>query len=190
MGLTLNQKQKSILAMSKSEYLTHIGNHDHKTKLQVAAAIFRIDVQSSRPTILLLKRSKHDSQRPGTFEAPSGSVKDSDFIISDSVARAVEENSSLRVFRIAAMLREKRWLDKRSWLDEDDDIVMPSTGLRKHVQLNWAVAVDATRDVAIRSDEHEEFIWASWNVLDRLNLREDTRDFAKEALTWAARCLC
>lgn len=184
MGPALTLKQKHILAMSKAEYLSHIGNADCKTKLQVAAAIFKMDTQSCRPTILLLKRKAHDARSHGTFEVPTGKVDDSDFIISDSIARAVKKQASLKVFRIEAMLREKRWMDRHLWLDDDDEFT-----IMKNVQLNWAVAVKDIDDVVVKSDEHEEFVWASWNALGVLDLRDDTRDLAKEALTWAARCL-
>jgi 8-oxo-dGTP pyrophosphatase MutT (NUDIX family) len=190
MGLILTRNQKDILAMSKAEYLTHIGSVDDDTRLQVAAAIFKIDARSSRPTILLLRRRQHDHHRPGVFEIPNGRVDDNDFIISDSIARAVQKQSSLKVFRIEAMLRESRWTDKRPWLDGEEIPGTTLTGLSKNMQLNWAVAVDNTEDVDIRSDEHDEFVWASWNTLSGLNLRQDTRDLAQEALTWAARRLC
>ncbi|KAH8202187.1 hypothetical protein TruAng_003662 [Truncatella angustata] len=191
MAATLTVIQKNILAMSKAEYLSHIGNYDYETKLQVAAAIFKVDVQSSRPSILLLKRKRHGIHSPALFEVPNGNVNDDDFIISDSIARAVSSLVDLKVFRINAMLREKRWVDRQySWMDDDDHTDLTSLVNTDYLQLNWAVAVSDIGDVAVKSDEHEEYVWATWNALGMLNLRDETRDLAKEALTWAARRLC
>ncbi|KAI1840885.1 hypothetical protein JX265_013381 [Neoarthrinium moseri] len=187
MGPTLTSGQKNILAMSKAEYLTQVDDSDSGTRLQVTAAIFRVDVQSSRPTILLLKRRSHDLHSPGAFEIPSGRVDDGDFFISDSIARAVKKQASLKVIKVLGMLREGRWVDRHSWL-EDDDIKLTVT--QKTVQLNWAVSVDSSDEVVVRGDDFEEFVWANWNALGALNLKDDVRDLAKEALTWAARCLC
>ncbi|ETS75748.1 hypothetical protein PFICI_12692 [Pestalotiopsis fici W106-1] len=192
MGPTLTQNQKHILAMSKAEYLSHVGNVGRDSRLQVAAAVFKIDIQSSRPTILLLKRRSHDSYEPGEFEVPSGSVDDSDFIISDSIARAVQDQSNLRVFRIDAMLREKRWsIPDLYYGDEDMDISNTLVcSKRESMQLNWAVTVHDIEDIIVASEDHDEFVWATWASLNVLNLSTDTRDLAKEALTWAARRLC
>lgn len=191
MGAILTRNQKHILAMSKAQYLSYIGRVDSTVNLQVAAAVFKIDVESSRPMILLLRRKTYDSLDVGHFEIPSGLVDDNDFIISDSVARAVKSQSSLRIFRIDAMLREQEWTAEHSWCD--DDIGMGhilGDWENKNMQLNWAVTVDDIEDVVVLSAMHDEFIWASWASLSALHLSNDTRDLAKEALTWAARRLC
>lgn len=190
MGPTLTQKQKHILAMSKAEYLSHMDNVANDSKLQVAAAVFKIDIQSSRPTILLLRRRSCDRYEPGEFEVPSGSVDDNDFIISDSIARAVQNQSNLRVFRIDAMFREKRWSVTDPWRDESRNVRNALVFSDKEsMQLNWAVTVHDVEDIVVGGDEHDEFVWATWASLDVLNLSTDTRDLAKEALTWAARRL-
>ncbi|KAK7935026.1 hypothetical protein PG985_000521 [Apiospora marii] len=120
--------------------------------LTVGAAVFRIDVRSQRPTILLLKsraaanaaaapatigpasgppspyqphHPPHHYNRPEynhhaadgeaasllappppTWELPSGRVEDSDYCISDAIARCVKRQTSLNVVRISSMLRE------------------------------------------------------------------------------------
>ncbi|KAH8653717.1 hypothetical protein BX600DRAFT_440774 [Xylariales sp. PMI_506] len=62
-------------------------------------------------------------------------------------------------------------------------------GLRRHVQLSWAVWVDNVDSVLLKSKEHEEYVWANASSIKALNLRDDVRELAKEALTWASTCL-
>jgi 8-oxo-dGTP pyrophosphatase MutT (NUDIX family) len=188
MGPTLTADQKDVLAMSKAEYLYTIGSADIGTKLRVAAAVFRIDVESSRPTILLLKRKTNDPRGPGQFEVPLGRVEDSDFFMSDSIARAVKKQAGLKVVRIIGMLRDQHWSDERSGAGDEHLSTAPGV-TRSHVQLNWAVAVESTEGIVVSKDEYDTYVWANWNALGSLNLQDSVKDLAKEALTWAARCL-
>ena len=243
--------------------------------LTVGAAVFRIDVRSQRPTILLLKTraaaaaaapattgpasgppspyqqhhpphhyNRHENSRhpddeaassspppppppPPTWELPSGRVEDSDYCISDAIARCVKRQTSLNVVRISSMLRETtattttnaaasrrdrqnvdydplralprgaaftsaegdlaggsvRFLDEEGW----PDLTSPQDE-KMQLQLNWTVLVANVDDVVLQGVEHEEFVWANWNVLDMLNLTSATREVAKEALEWAGRC--
>ncbi|KAI0127311.1 hypothetical protein BJ170DRAFT_683159 [Xylariales sp. AK1849] len=195
MGSTLTRDQKDILAMSKAQYMSYVGNNDSASRLQVTTAVFRVDIDSSSPTILLLKRKSTDTLSPCVFEVPTGIVDDEDFWISDSVARTASKQTSLRVQRVTGMLRENRWLDnvldEESWADDDDDDdddnEIETFISRQNVRLNWTVFVDSTEDVVVMSDDYEEYVWASRSALVMLNLKEDVRDLAKEALTWAAR---
>ncbi|KAK8063882.1 hypothetical protein PG996_008534 [Apiospora saccharicola] len=218
--------------------------------LTVGAAVFRIDVRSQRPTILLLKKRTAAAPatigpasgppRPGSlagppppsWELPSGRVEDGDYCISDAIARCVKRQTSLDVVRISSMLRETtattttnpnaaaesrrrdrqnvdydplralargaaftsaekgglaggsvRFLDEEGW----PDLTSPQKE-KMQLQLNWTVLVANVDDVVLQGVEHEEFIWANWNVLDMLNLSSATREVAKEALEWAGRC--
>lgn len=185
---TLTSDQKNVLAMSKAEYLYSIGAADAGAKLRVAAAVFRIDVESSRPSILLLKRKMTDPRGPGQFEIPMGRVDDSDFFMSDSIARAVKKQAGLKVVRIMGMLRDQRWSDARSGVSDEDLSTAPAVS-KTHLQLNWAVSVANTEEVVVSKDEHDTYVWANWNALGSLNLQDGVKDLAKEALTWAARGL-
>ena len=259
------------------------------SQLTVGAAVFRIDVRSQRPTILLLKKraptaaapattgpasgppspyQQHHPQHhynrpfleqlprhllldndgnnshnndgddatkrssclppPAVWELPSGRVDDGDYCISDAIARCVKRLTTLNVVRISSMLRETtistaaagnsarsrrdrqnvdydplralprgaaftsagaglaggnvRFMDEEGWPD-----LTPTTE-KMQLQLNWTVLVANVEDVVLKGVEHEEFVWANWNVLDMLNLTSATREVAKEALEWAGRC--
>ncbi|KAK8113167.1 hypothetical protein PG984_013693 [Apiospora sp. TS-2023a] len=221
--------------------------------LTVGAAVFRIDVRSQRPTILLLKKrtaaaapatigpasgpprpASLTGPPPPSWELPSGRVEDGDYCISDAIARCVKRQTSLNVVRISSMLRETtattttnpnaaaaahsrrrdrqnvdydplralprgaaftsaeggglaggsvRFLDEEGW----PDLTSPQKE-KMQLQLNWTVLVANVDDVVLEGVEHEEFVWANWNVLDMLNLSSATREVAKEALEWAGRC--
>ncbi|KAK8035128.1 hypothetical protein PG993_010123 [Apiospora rasikravindrae] len=255
------------------------------SQLTVGAAVFRIDVRSQRPTILLLKKRTAPAAAPATigpasgppspyqqhhpqhhynhpfleqlprhlptdrndddktttrsstrppppvWELPSGRVNDGDYCISDAIARCVKRLTSLNVVRISSMLRETtstaaagngsrrpehqnvdydplralprgaafasaggglasgnagasvRFLEEEGW----PDITSPQK-TKMQLQLNWTVLVANVEDVVLQGVEHEEFVWANWNVLDMLNLTSATREVAKEALEWAGRC--
>ncbi|KAK8058593.1 hypothetical protein PG994_009041 [Apiospora phragmitis] len=76
-----------------------------------------------------------------------------------------------------------RFMDEEGW---PDLTLAPKEKLQ--LQLNWTVLVANAEDVVLQGVEHEEFVWANWNVLDMLNLTSATREVAKEALEWAGRC--
>ncbi|KAK8065758.1 hypothetical protein PG997_012505 [Apiospora hydei] len=256
------------------------------SQLAVGAAVFRIDVRSQRPTILLLKKRAAPAAAPATigpasglpspyqqhhpqhhynrpfleqpprhllsadrndddktttrsssqpphpvWELPSGRVDDGDYCISDAIARCVKRLTSLNVVRISSMLRETTTMDAagneprrpdRQNVDYDPLRALPrgatfasaggglgpdSAGAsvrfmeeegwpdltpphkeKMQLQLNWTVLVTNVEDVVLQGVEHEEFVWANWNVLDMLNLTSATREVAKEALEWAGRC--
>ncbi|KAK8032368.1 hypothetical protein PG990_002102 [Apiospora arundinis] len=77
-----------------------------------------------------------------------------------------------------------RFLDEEGW----PDLTSPQQKEKMQLQLNWTVLVANVEDVVLKGVEHEEFVWANWNVLDMLNLTSATREVAKEALEWAGRC--
>ncbi|KAI1644312.1 uncharacterized protein F4817DRAFT_222409 [Daldinia loculata] len=54
---TLSHAQKSVLAMSRAQYLEDIRGTRPADKLYVGVCIFRMDAHSSRPSVLLLRRS-------------------------------------------------------------------------------------------------------------------------------------
>ncbi|KAK7967299.1 uncharacterized protein PG986_001576 [Apiospora aurea] len=255
------------------------------SRLAVGAAVFRIDVRSQRPTILLLKKRATPAAAPATmgpasglpspyqphhpqhhynrsfreqptrhllsadrndddrttrsstqpphpvWELPSGRVDDGDYCISDAIARCVKRLTSLNVVRISSMLRETttmdaagneprrpdrqnvdydplralprgatfasaggclgsdiagasvRFMEEEGWPD-----LTPPRKEKMQLQLNWTVLVANVEDVVLQGVEHEEFVWANWNLLDMLNLTSTTREVAKEALEWAGRC--
>ncbi|ORY63285.1 uncharacterized protein BCR38DRAFT_410225 [Pseudomassariella vexata] len=187
MGPTLTATQKSVLAMSKSQYLSLIQPTHPADSLRVGAAIFRMDLRSSRPTILLLKWSDLMALGPGTFEPPSGRVDDGDWSISDALARAVRKQTGLKVFRVLGMLSEIRQTTEHVWLGPDGT---ESSVTHETVQLNWTVLVENSDEIVVECQEQDqESVWASWNMLEMLSLTAETRALAKEALEWAGRCL-
>ncbi|KAI1454885.1 hypothetical protein F4805DRAFT_460259 [Annulohypoxylon moriforme] len=54
---TLSHAQKTVLAMSRAQYLDAIRASRPADKLYVGVCIFRMDTHSSRPSVLLLRRS-------------------------------------------------------------------------------------------------------------------------------------
>ncbi|KAI2612031.1 uncharacterized protein GGS25DRAFT_103034 [Hypoxylon fragiforme] len=54
---TLSHAQKTVLAMSRAQYLDAIRHARPADKLYVGVCIFRMDTHSSRPSVLLLRRS-------------------------------------------------------------------------------------------------------------------------------------
>ncbi|OTA60051.1 hypothetical protein K449DRAFT_397126 [Hypoxylon sp. EC38] len=58
---TLSHAQKSVLAMSRAQFLDAIRNTRPADKLYVGVCIFRMDAHSSRPSVLLLRRSDPSS---------------------------------------------------------------------------------------------------------------------------------
>ncbi|KAI1393278.1 uncharacterized protein F4822DRAFT_439413 [Hypoxylon trugodes] len=54
---TLSHAQKTVLAMSRAQYLDAISATRPADKLYVGVCIFRMDAHSSRPSVLLLRRS-------------------------------------------------------------------------------------------------------------------------------------
>ncbi|KAI0887649.1 uncharacterized protein GGS22DRAFT_157749 [Annulohypoxylon maeteangense] len=55
---TLSHAQKTVLAMSRAQYLDAIRASRPADKLYVGVCIFRMDTHSSRPSVLLLRRSR------------------------------------------------------------------------------------------------------------------------------------
>ncbi|KAI0844836.1 hypothetical protein F5Y00DRAFT_247795 [Daldinia vernicosa] len=61
---TLSHAQKSVLAMSRAQYLEAIRATRPADKLYVGVCIFRMDAHSSRPSVLLLRRSDTPEAAP------------------------------------------------------------------------------------------------------------------------------
>ncbi|KAI0138728.1 hypothetical protein F4776DRAFT_67494 [Hypoxylon sp. NC0597] len=58
---TLSHAQKSVLAMSRAQFLDAIRYTRPADKLYVGVCIFRMDAHSSRPSVLLLRRSDSEA---------------------------------------------------------------------------------------------------------------------------------
>lgn len=89
-------------------------------KLSVGVCVFRLDGQTLRPVVLLLRRSPAwwrcrvfssagEWQGAGGWELPGGKVGHDDFCISAAIERLVREQTGLRVTKIMGMLSDVRW---------------------------------------------------------------------------------
>ncbi|KAI8961059.1 hypothetical protein F5Y11DRAFT_244880 [Daldinia sp. FL1419] len=70
---TLSHAQKSVLAMSRAQYLDDIRATRPADKLYVGVCIFRMDAHSSRPSVLLLRRSAN-AATPETASSSASSL--------------------------------------------------------------------------------------------------------------------
>ncbi|KAI1402878.1 hypothetical protein F4819DRAFT_260925 [Hypoxylon fuscum] len=304
---TLSHAQKTVLAMSRAQYLDAICATRPADKLYVGVCIFRMDTHSSRPSVLLLRRSdgaaslnpismprrsnsrwrRHSKQHnasnrnsrdiggiciregeeggeddgnggvdgageemskggggSGIWELPGGKVRDNDFCISAAVARRVAEQTGLRVVRVLGALHDIRRVNEVRILDWDDDGVnifagddpenldgatltssttpttptnsssgatstntsasngsknrdsrrsplhSPQLVLRKEcLQLNYAVLVQSHDELAIRSRDHEEMVWASFSRAETLPMPEELRTVVHQGLAFAGEYL-
>ncbi|OTB20797.1 hypothetical protein K445DRAFT_362915 [Daldinia sp. EC12] len=329
---TLSHAQKTVLAMSRAQYLEDIRATRPADKLYVGVCIFRMDAHSSRPSVLLLRRSssssssscaresesaatasfpstptspysspssyssssfhwggqskqQHQQQQQyeqtyysssggeGIWELPGGKVHDGDFCISAAVARRVAEQTGLRVVRVLGALQDVRRIVEVRILDWDDDGVgiftaggsssgnlsvldgatltsatgSPGSGsgsgsghglsysgsssgwsggagriggrgsggggggirgstgstqsrrspihnpqlvLRKEcLQLNYAVLVQNHEDLAVKSPEHDELVWASFSRAEALPMPEELRTVVHQGLAFAGEYL-
>ncbi|KAI1465175.1 uncharacterized protein F4812DRAFT_135449 [Daldinia caldariorum] len=330
---TLSHAQKTVLAMSRAQYLEDIRATRPADKLFVGVCIFRMDAHSSRPSVLLLRRSSSSSSPPsalssssattpestaifsspfsspsfpstpptspysssyspfsppssirwgrsrydeeqqdytssgygnrhgnscdygdgngyrngeGMWELPGGKVLDEDFCISAAVARQVAEQTGLQVVRVLGALQDVRRVVEVRILDWDDDgvgiftaggsssgdlsvldgatltsatgslgsgrgsgrgvggirgstgstqsrrspIHNPQLVLRKEcLQLNYAVLVKNHEDLAVKSPEHEELVWASFSRAEALPMPEEIRTVVHQGLAFAGEFL-
>ncbi|KAI2615253.1 hypothetical protein GGR54DRAFT_304086 [Hypoxylon sp. NC1633] len=280
---TLSHAQKTVLAMSRAQYLDAIRATRPADKLYVGVCIFRMDAHSSRPSVLLLRRSAssapssissnvspssttsatttssrwrkshHNRQSRqqnsntwgegedgesdgggggvgGIWELPGGKVREGDFCISAAVARRVAEQTGLRVVRVLGALQDLRRLSEVRILDWDNDgvgifssgdmmdmldgatltsasggssggsssgstsrrspIHSPQLVLRKEcLQLNYAVLVQSHEDLAIRSRDHDELVWASFSRAEMLPMPEELRTVVHQGLAFAGEYL-
>ncbi|KAI1763053.1 hypothetical protein GGR53DRAFT_387142 [Hypoxylon sp. FL1150] len=308
---TLSHAQKTVLAMSRAQYLDAIRSVKPADKLYVGVCIFKMDPHSSRPSVLLLRRSPaaaasnpisgptnsasrwrrrrskaHHQQGSSTgsssrevrgewfasggggggddgdgggresgggdgarnatlcWELPGGKVRDGDFCISAAVARRVAEQTGLRVVRVLGALQDVRRMSEVRILDWDDDGVnifaddpavipdildgatltssttpttpttpstlgsgsgsgsgsnrdsrrspmhSPQLVLRKEcLQLNYAVLVQSHDDLAVRSAEHDELVWASFSRAESLRMPEQLRTVVHQGLAFAGEYL-
>ncbi|KAI1804302.1 hypothetical protein F4811DRAFT_552967 [Daldinia bambusicola] len=71
---TLSHAQKTVLAMSRAQYLEDIRATRPADKLFVGVCIFRMDAHSSRPSVLLLRRSSSSSSSSSSSHPSSSSA--------------------------------------------------------------------------------------------------------------------
>ncbi|KAF2972093.1 hypothetical protein GQX73_g1409 [Xylaria multiplex] len=101
-------------------------------KLSVGVCIFRLDEETLRPTVLLLRRSPRwwrrrvfastgGRQGAGEWELPGGKISDDDFCVSAAIGRLVREKTGLRVTKIMAMLSAVRWRAELKVLRWEED---------------------------------------------------------------------
>ncbi|KAI1451155.1 hypothetical protein F5Y02DRAFT_412797 [Annulohypoxylon stygium] len=307
---TLSHAQKTVLAMSRAQFLDAIRASRPADKLYVGVCIFRMDAHSSRPSVLLLRRScaavsssastsasetssvansamtvtsglmtgapvlRRESRRGrqfgenwnrggerdaevGVWELPGGKVRDTDFCISAAVARRVLEQTGLRVVRVLGALQDVRHVSEVRILDWDDDGVGIFTGnqgsrnsvggrsndsstdlsmsmldgatltsgtgtdsgsisgsgsirgrgiyrsasrrepvhnpqlvlRRECLQLNYAVLVQSHEELSIRSNDHDEMVWASFSRASALPMQEELRTVVHQGLAFAGEFL-
>ncbi|KAI8625629.1 hypothetical protein F5Y19DRAFT_261264 [Xylariaceae sp. FL1651] len=153
---TLLPSHKAILAMSRAQYFAHlhspsqdernptsspnlsddddsISDQSLADKVSVGVCIFRLDGRTSRPAVLLLRRSPRwwhhhmsasERRQAGNWELPGGKVKDDDFCISYAIERLVMEQTGLKVVKIVGILKEISWsreIKVLLWDEEDAD---------------------------------------------------------------------
>ncbi|CAJ2506610.1 Uu.00g077960.m01.CDS01 [Anthostomella pinea] len=195
--------QKSALAMSRAQYLAKLRDlWEPADKLSIGVCIFQMDVQTCRPSVLLLRRSLRWHQHPGTWELPGGKVGDGDFCISAAIARRVEEETGLEVVKILSMLQETRHVSEVKFLEWDDDDLDQDTGgtsdspsvplrvvRKRNLQLNFTVLVESTEAAVLVSEQHDEMVWASFSKVEELRMPGELRRVAHQALAWAGEYL-
>ncbi|KAI1085402.1 hypothetical protein F5B20DRAFT_1912 [Whalleya microplaca] len=162
---TLTADQKNVLAMSRAQFLDSISAERPADKLAIGVCIFRMDLHTSRPSVLLLRRrpekarpasaasvssaystsssppaDKRHSSSKGLWELPGGKVNESDFCISAAVARKVREQTGLKVVRMVGALREMRRGERVPILDWDDDDGGGGGAVQVHVPLAAAAS--------------------------------------------------
>ncbi|KAI1503285.1 hypothetical protein F5X99DRAFT_110073 [Biscogniauxia marginata] len=202
--LALLPTYKSVLAMSRAQFLRHIrGSEQPADKVYIGVCIFRVDVESSCPSVLLLRRSPRWQQHPGNWELPGGKVGDGDFCISAAVARLVSEESGLKVTKILGALRETRHVNRIKILewDDDKDVAVAQVSdegssefnrreLRKEcLQLNFTVLVDDVEDAVLMSKNHDGMVWVNLSRVEGLQMSSDLRGMIYEGLAWAGEYL-
>ncbi|KAI2468993.1 hypothetical protein F4781DRAFT_431824 [Annulohypoxylon bovei var. microspora] len=68
---TLSHAQKTVLAMSRAQYLDAIRAVRPADKLYIGVCIFRMDAHSSRPSVLLLRRSGSADESEASSSTPT-----------------------------------------------------------------------------------------------------------------------
>ncbi|OTB07916.1 hypothetical protein M426DRAFT_19469 [Hypoxylon sp. CI-4A] len=71
---TLSHAQKTVLAMSRTQYLDAIRATRPADKLYVGVCIFRMDAHSSRPSVLLLRRSSSSNASSSSSNGGGGAA--------------------------------------------------------------------------------------------------------------------
>ncbi|KAI1339390.1 NUDIX hydrolase domain-like protein [Xylariaceae sp. FL0016] len=201
MPSTLLPWHKITLSMSRAQYLRHLSSpqshQEPADKLSVGVCMFQIDVRTGRPSVLLLRRSEQWSQdgKRGGWELPGGKVEAGDWCLTEAIRRTVEEETGLQVQKIMGVLQETRRTSEikvLEWDDEDDasDGAELRVIRKKHLQLNVAVLVESTDEVALRLREHDDLMWAGFRCVEELVMDPELRRVVYQALAWAGEYLC
>ncbi|KDQ57926.1 hypothetical protein JAAARDRAFT_34742 [Jaapia argillacea MUCL 33604] len=136
----------------------------------------------NHPSVLIVKRSAHESFLPNVWEIPGGHVEPTDPTILHAVIRETKEETGL---------------DVEAVLGEFDQFVYkvekPGGNTKTTIQLNFAVGVlggvDIDKMVVLCPDEHQSHAWVSVGNIGDYTLTEGMKKVAMDALAWGQRHL-
>lgn len=151
-------------------------------KIVVGAAAFLYTPNSTKPSILLLKRVSHELYFPNVFELPSGKVDPDDETLKYALVREVKEETGLDIVGILAELNPMTYSTEKTVMDDAGKEVLVSNSA---IQLNFIVSVSAGT-VKLNADEHSESCWATTEDLRDLDITDGMRVVIREAFQWAA----
>lgn len=181
----LSIEQISIFSMSPAQYHAYTSQTRNQVfdKIVVGAAILRtsqIDPDIREPLILLLKRSPHETYYPNVFELPSGKADDTDATLANTMYREVLEETGLPVTCVIDMLPEFTYhTEKKVRLEKHRG---EETVRKECIQLTCVARVHGV-DFRVNPAEHEMGVWANKQMLTDLNMTEEIRRLAEEALS-------
>jgi len=133
----------------------------------IGAAIFQ-ETESDNRTILLLKRTSHETAFPNAWELPGGHVEETDETIAHAVKREVLEETSLDVARIIGEIDSMTWGSKT----------------KSNVQLNYVVTVHPRGTVKPNPEEHSDWRWAKLEDLESLYITPAMKKVVQDAFAF------
>ena len=176
-GFSYNQSLESW-NMNMKDWLFKYEKNGEYDGLGTARVVF-----NSEGRVLLIQRASHDSM-PDRWELPDGAVDEDDATILHAAARELREESGLHARRFTHVIT-------KSPHEEPGRAFRNRAGTKVWCQFTFVVEVYKPEPVALDPAEHQDFLWASKEVVrdQRTKNREitithgDVRDFILAAFS-------
>ncbi|KAL9061338.1 MAG: hypothetical protein Q9162_000212 [Coniocarpon cinnabarinum] len=152
--------------MSHVSLSTKPADLDPTNKWIVGVAVLRRS--SNEPSrVLICKRVAHEESFAGMWELPGGHIEAADANVQHTVARELYEETGLKLTSVIKRMCDMTWVGDSG---------------KTSVQLNYEVTVENDENIRLCAEEHDDFMWASMENVEKVDMTSEMREVVLEAL--------
>lgn len=161
------------ISYSNDLLATQLADLPPGTTYLVGVIIFRpatISTSTSKPQILLVRRSPDEDSFPNIWEIPGGHVEPGETVL-QSLQRETFEETGLVIEKVVGEVARMEWELEKSG--------------EKKVKFNYAVPVQEPNHILLNPEEHTEWMWVGEEQIEGLALTSEMEKVVRDALAFS-----